>query len=40
MIILRLLTADIPNIEKLHLPDIYKNVTKLGQGLILVTGPT
>lgn len=40
MIVLRLLTADIPNIEKLNLPDIYKNVTKLWQWLILVTGPT
>jgi len=29
MIILRLLTADIPNIEKLELPPIYKNITKL-----------
>jgi twitching motility protein PilT len=40
MIVLRLLTADIPSIEKLNLPDIYKDVTKLGQWLILVTGPT
>ena len=40
MIVLRLLTADIPNIEDLNLPEIYKNVTKLWQGLILVTGPT
>lgn len=40
MIVLRLLTADIPNIEKLELPDIYKDVTKLWQWLILVTGPT
>ena len=40
MIILRLLTADIPNIDKLNLPDIYKNVTKLWQWLILVTWPT
>ncbi|MDP2091116.1 MAG: PilT/PilU family type 4a pilus ATPase [Candidatus Gracilibacteria bacterium] len=40
MVVLRLLTADIPDIEDLGLPDIYKEVTKLGQGLILVTGPT
>ena len=40
MIVLRLLTADIPNIKKLELPDIYKDITKLGQWLILVTGPT
>jgi twitching motility protein PilT len=29
MIVLRLLTADIPKIDNLNLPDIYKNVTKL-----------
>jgi twitching motility protein PilT len=40
MIILRLLTADIPNINKLDLPEIYKDVTKLWQWLILVTWPT
>ena len=40
MVILRLLTADIPKIENLELPDIYKDVTKLWQGLILVTWPT
>jgi twitching motility protein PilT len=31
MIVFRLLTADIPNIDKLELPDIYKDSTKLGQ---------
>ncbi len=40
MIVLRLLSWTIPNIEDLHLPDIYKNVTKKWQWLILVTGPT
>lgn len=40
MVVLRLLTADIPDIEDLWLPDIYKDVTKLGQWLILVTWPT
>lgn len=40
MVVLRLLIADIPDINKLELPDIYKDVTKLGQWLILVTGPT
>ncbi len=40
MIVLRLLTANIPNIENLNLPDIYKNVTKLGQWLVLITWPT
>jgi Tfp pilus assembly ATPase PilU len=28
MVVLRLLTSDIPNIEKLGLPDIYKEITK------------
>lgn len=40
MVVLRLLTANIPDINTLWLPDIYKNVTKLGQWLILVTWPT
>ncbi len=40
MTVLRLLTVDIPNAENLGLTDIYKDVTKLGQWLILVTGPT
>ncbi len=40
MIVFRLLTANIPEIEELWLPDIYKDVTKLWQWLILVTGPT
>lgn len=40
MIVLRLLSMDIPNIDKLGLTDIYKDITKLWQGLVLVTGPT
>lgn len=40
MIVVRLLNAEIPDIESLGLTDIYKDVTKLGQGLVLVTGPT
>ncbi|MCP4523427.1 MAG: PilT/PilU family type 4a pilus ATPase [Candidatus Gracilibacteria bacterium] len=40
MTVLRLLTLDIPELENLGLTDIYKDVTKLGQGLVLVTGPT
>jgi len=40
MVVLRLLTSDIPNIDDLGLTDVYKEVTKKGQGLILVTGPT
>lgn len=40
MIVVRLLDSEIPDINSLGLPEIYKNVTKLGQGLILVTWPT
>ncbi len=40
MIVFRLLTANIPNIDDLWLPDIYKDVTKLWQWLVLVTWPT
>jgi twitching motility protein PilT len=40
MVVLRLLTSDIPNIDDLGLTDVYKDVTKKWQGLILVTGPT
>lgn len=40
MIVLRLLTSDIPNIDDLWLTDIYKEVTKKWQWLILVTWPT
>ena len=40
MVVLRLLTLDIPSINWLWLTDIYKDVTKLWQWLILVTWPT
>ena len=40
MLVFRLLTSNIPNIRELWLPEIYEDVTKLGQGLVLVTGPT
>ena len=40
MVVLRLLTANIPDLQDLWLPDIYKEVTKLWQWLILVTWPT
>jgi len=40
MVVLRLLNSKIPAIEDLHLPDIYKEVTKIWQWLILVTWPT
>lgn len=37
---LRLIPNKIPNLEELHLPKVISNLTKLRQGLILVTGPT
>ncbi|MFA6090302.1 MAG: PilT/PilU family type 4a pilus ATPase [Candidatus Gracilibacteria bacterium] len=40
MTVLRLLSQNIPSIADLHLPVIYQDITKTGQGLILVTGPT
>lgn len=40
MIVLRLLNWYIPNLEELGLTDIYKEVTKLWQWLILITWPT
>ena len=40
MIVVRLLNAETPDIDSLGLTDIYKDVTKLGQWLILITGPT
>jgi twitching motility protein PilT len=40
MVVLRLLNAYIPNLEELGLTDVYKEVTKFWQGLILVTWPT
>lgn len=40
MIVIRLLGNKIPTVDDLNLPPIYKDITKVGQGLILVTGPT
>ncbi len=40
MVVLRLLTMDIPSIKSLWLTSIYKDVTKLWQWLVLVTWPT
>ena len=37
---LRLIPNKIPSLDELHLPRILGNLTKLRQGLILVTGPT
>lgn len=40
MTVLRLLSQTIPTIAELNLPFIYQEITKVGQGLVLVTGPT
>ncbi|MDD4151087.1 MAG: PilT/PilU family type 4a pilus ATPase [Candidatus Gracilibacteria bacterium] len=40
MVVLRRLSEKIPSLEDLKLPEIYSEITKVGQGLILVTGPT
>lgn len=40
MVVVRLLNTEIPSLDTLGLPDIYKDITKKGQGLVLVTGPT
>lgn len=40
MIVLRLLSSNIPSLDNLWLSDIYKEMTQLWQWLILVTWPT
>lgn len=40
MIVIRLLWNKIPTVDDLKLPEIYKEITKIGQWLILVTWPT
>jgi len=40
MLVFRLLTSHIPAINELWLTEIYKDITKLWQWLVLVTGPT
>lgn len=40
MVVLRLLTGRIPSLDNLWLPPIYKEMTKIWQWLVLVTGPT
>ncbi|MCH8519076.1 Flp pilus assembly complex ATPase component TadA, partial [Candidatus Gracilibacteria bacterium] len=40
MIVVRLLSSEIPDIESLGLTQAYQDITKLGQGLVLITGPT
>ncbi|MCU0549260.1 MAG: PilT/PilU family type 4a pilus ATPase [Leptolyngbya sp. Prado105] len=39
-IVLRLITLDVPTIDKLGLPSVLKHLVSHQQGLILVTGPT
>lgn len=40
MTVLRLLSQTIPSLQDLKLPFIYEEITRVGQGLVLVTGPT
>ncbi len=40
MVVIRLLWNKIPTVDDLWLPEVYKNITKLWQWLILVTWPT
>jgi twitching motility protein PilT len=40
MVVIRLLWNKIPTIDDLWLPNIYKEITKVWQWLVLVTGPT
>ncbi|NJK63066.1 MAG: type IV pilus twitching motility protein PilT [Synechococcaceae cyanobacterium SM2_3_1] len=37
---MRALSSEIPNIDKLGMPDIVKEMARIPRGLILVTGPT
>ncbi len=37
---LRIISAEIPSFEELHLPEFFKTFLKFKQGFILVTGPT
>jgi twitching motility protein PilT len=38
--VLRLIPTEIPTLESLHLPPIFKSILDLPNGLILLTGPT
>lgn len=40
MVVLRMLSEKIPSVQDLNLPFIYKDITRIWQGLVLVTGPT
>ncbi|MEG4505726.1 PilT/PilU family type 4a pilus ATPase [Microcoleus sp. F6_B4] len=39
-IVLRLISLEIPTIDSLRLPEVFKSIILRSQGLILVTGPT
>ncbi|MEG4860340.1 PilT/PilU family type 4a pilus ATPase [Microcoleus sp. K1-B6] len=38
--VLRLISLEIPTIDSMRLPEVFKNIILRSQGLILVTGPT
>ncbi len=40
MLVIRLLNAEIPDIDSLWLTEVYKDITKKGQWLVLITWPT
>ena len=37
---LRLIPSSVPNLEDINAPEVFKKLTKLPRGLVLVTGPT
>jgi twitching motility protein PilT len=39
-VVLRLIPTEIPTLESLHLPPVFKSILDLPNGLILLTGPT
>ena len=39
-IVMRLISSEIPTLEKLNLPDVFRTLSTKRRGLILVTGPT
>lgn len=39
-IAVRLLNSHVPSLEELHMPPVLEGLTRLNQGLVLVTGPT
>ncbi len=39
-VVLRTIPVDIPSLEQLDAPDIFKSISEMEKGLVLVTGPT